>query len=270
MPPEKSNTLKKLLGSLGLHDAAEAMSKTPADPKQHYNSSLSPSIHGTGIEIHPSPNDSVSAAAENVPQDSTEEDNVYHDNTFGSDLRLWESNASAENFATIPAFDDRALEPLDKVPLPELGVDNYDHGTEIQSFVDLGGDSYTKGDCSEGRSSNESLVDELSHRVGTLTVGPDGRTKLHGPSSIFNIEQVQAQGGSDKFATRSRHTDTSKESQDGSAVPEELQEHLIKLYFDWVNPFSDFVDREIYMLAKAQSDVGKDTAYFSRALCNAM
>jgi hypothetical protein len=226
LPPmlrEKSIAIKKILGSLGLHDAAKEISGTTTEPKEHPHKGFSQSIRETNVEVQPSPHDSVSASAGNATQSSPEDNNIHRDNSFGSDLRTWDNYATVEDLTTIPEFRDASLDPLDTIPLPETTVDNFEHGPEAQPFGDLAGYDYTGVDGSEGRSSNESLVDELSHRVGILTIGPDGRTKLHGPSSILNIEQAQAQGGSDGFVNRTRHTtDQSKRVHDRSRVPGEL------------------------------------------------
>jgi hypothetical protein len=271
MLPDKSITIRKILRSLGLHDAAKEISGTTVDPKEHPHSSFLPSIRETNAEVQLSPKDSVSASAGNLAQSSPGEDNINRDNSFESDLRFWDSYQTVEDLTTIPELGDTSLESLDTVLLPGTTVDNPGHGPEAQPSGDIAGYDYTGGDGSEECSSNESLVDELSHRVGTLTIGPDGRTKLHGPSSILSVGQAQAQGGSDRFVNCSRHAiDHSKGLQDRSRVPGDLEDHLVTLFFDWVNPFSDFVDREIYTLAKAQYDMGEDTAYFSQALRNAM
>ncbi|KAJ5091159.1 hypothetical protein NUU61_006029 [Penicillium alfredii] len=117
----------------------------------------------------------------------------------------------------------------------------------------------------------EDLVDELSDRVGTLRIGPGGKTHFYGPTSTFNLADVplsddlQPHFTPDKYALQD-----SNSCEADIEVPMGLEEHLINLYFSWQDPSFHVVDREMYEEAKAKRHKMEDTPFFSGALRNAM
>lgn len=116
-----------------------------------------------------------------------------------------------------------------------------------------------------GTSDIEGLIDEISDRVGTLKIGPGGKTRFCGPTSTFNLTDVPL---SDDHETqqriRSYHIGADKE------IPAALEDHLVNLYFSWQDPSFHVVDREIYEDAKAKWHNMEETPFYSEALRNAM
>lgn len=60
----------------------------------------------------------------------------------------------------------------------------------------------------------------------------------------------------------------------GQYVPRELEDHLIKLYFAWENPFVYVVDKDVFMESRKQAfacSVGERyESFYSELLTNAM
>lgn len=275
MPPAKGAALKKILASLGLHDAVRDILAEGADGSEPSPQAARPATQSTDrgdAGLWQSPMESSAAIARVLTHDSARQEESGYDTGFGNDLQLWDSHGDIEppyNSAglKVPTPYTSDASPLDEV----LGV-NADTVSSTQSRVDYEGPSiFNEGDTSEGGGSNESLVDELSHRVGTLTIGHAGRTKLRGPSLMFDVGKGKdSEISGDHWEPLKHAASPSTQSGSGPDVPEELQEHLVNQYFDWENPSSDLADREIYTLAKAQYRKGEETPYFSQALCSAM
>lgn len=270
MSPEKIGTLEKLLGSLGLHDAVKELSGTEAVhqnvPQQATNDdtlNTEKSIIDAQRPFHEfEANATTTSFPELAPGTHGPDDG------FGSELQPWNSHISTEaspNSIHIIDYSDNAN-------VHTLSTSLNDQATGSQVSLAPGNDDEPDArQIGDSGSSDESLVDELSHRVGTLMIGPTGRTKLYGPSSILDVERTHANGlPGGQSAHFSHVAHLSAEGQEHLKVPERLHGHLTKRFFDWENPFSDFVDREIYTLARAQSQRGQDTPWYSMALCHAV
>ncbi|KAJ5679445.1 fungal-specific transcription factor domain-containing protein [Penicillium macrosclerotiorum] len=118
----------------------------------------------------------------------------------------------------------------------------------------------------------EDIVHRLSDRMGSLQIGSDGQVRYYGPTSHFNLLRMPTP---DNLTV---HRTIRKDGEDylyrlglGKSVPEELEEHLLNLYFTWHNPLFDVVDRGMYNVAKQKwHDHMEETPYYSEALTNAM
>lgn len=117
----------------------------------------------------------------------------------------------------------------------------------------------------------ESLIDEISDRVGTLRIGPGGKTHFCGPTSTFNLTGVLE---SEEPESRPINELYPLEYDDRSGshpdIPSALEEHLINLYFCWQDPFCHVVDRTMYAEAKRKWQEMEDTPFYSEALRYAM
>lgn len=273
MPPGNGIALQKVFTSLGLRDIFRDLSADMADTSRTTGWS-GPATQTAGSGDMPTQESPIEisaaltevAAHEHIPQ----EENYSYDG-FGNDLQLWNSNAETEISYSTPGPKGPSPYTLDTSPFGEVFTEAMPAG---RSQVNYEGPSiFDEEDATQSNGSNESLVDELSHRVGTLTIGPAGRTKLHEASLMFDAEKAKNStfsSGNLGFLAGPQSPPTHGIGGSESDVPEELQEHLVNQYFDWENPFSDIVDREIYTLAKARCRNGEATPYFSQALCNAM
>ncbi|KZL83902.1 fungal specific transcription factor [Colletotrichum incanum] len=119
----------------------------------------------------------------------------------------------------------------------------------------------------------EDLVNQLSDRLGSLRIGPNGQICYYGPTSNFSL--VELPTGSDTLSIdRTVRNDGQEHLNNmgyGKPVPPDLEEHLISLYFAWQDPFSHVVDRALYEEAKYEwLEREKETQYYSEALRNAM
>ncbi|KAL2810101.1 hypothetical protein BJX63DRAFT_444874 [Aspergillus granulosus] len=117
----------------------------------------------------------------------------------------------------------------------------------------------------------EGLIDELSDRVGTLQVGPGGRTQFYGPTSTFNLADML--GAADPKAHPTAQSDALEcltRLGANKAVPTAIENHLINLYFCWQDPSFHVVDRGIYDKAMAKWYAMEDTSFYSESLRNAM
>ncbi|KAK1976422.1 fungal-specific transcription factor domain-containing protein, partial [Colletotrichum cereale] len=122
-------------------------------------------------------------------------------------------------------------------------------------------------------STEEDLVNQISDRLGSLRVGPNGQISYHGPTSNFSLVDLPV--GSDAlFIDRTVRHDGQELLDNmglGMPVPLDLGEHLIGLYFAWQDPLSHIVDRSVYEESKYDwFGREEETPYYSEALRNAM
>lgn len=274
MPPENGIALQKVLTSLGLSDIFRDISGNVAGSSRITGRSgpaIQPPVNGDEgtQESLPGLITAVSGAAAN---ESISQEDSFNLDVFGNDLQLWNSHAETEVSCSTSGPKGPSPHDLDTSPFGDVLSACAEAMPDGRSRVDYEGPSiFDEGDATLSNGSNESLVDELSHRVGTLTIGPEGRTKLHGASLMFDVEKAKHSNFPPVHSEFLASSDfSSTEQRIGSDVPEELQEHLVNQYFHCENPFSDVVDREIYTVAKARCRNGEATPYFSHALCNAM
>ncbi|KAK7415148.1 hypothetical protein QQX98_006092 [Neonectria punicea] len=120
--------------------------------------------------------------------------------------------------------------------------------------------------------STEALVDQLSERIGSLQIGPGGQVRYYGPTSNFNLVDMPAP---DNLTVHRTIRNDGQEYLDrlgmGKAVPFELEEHLVNLYFTWQDPAFHVVNRAMFDAAKAGwVEREEDTPYYSEALQNAI
>lgn len=155
--------------------------------------------------------------------------------------------------------------------IPDLGQQTFDTSwTRASSKPPNQNDSPLNAE--NGSDQGEEIVNRLSNRLGSLQIGSDGHVRYYGPTSHFNLLRMPTP---DNLTV---HRTVRKDGQDilnrlslGKAVPRELEEHLINLYFTWQNPSFDVVDRGMYEMAKQQwQDQMEETPYYSEALKNSM
>lgn len=120
--------------------------------------------------------------------------------------------------------------------------------------------------------STEALVDQLSERIGSLQIGPDGAVRYYGPTSNFNLVEMPAP---DNLTVHRTIRNDGQEYLDrlgmGKQVPPALEEHLVNLYFTWQDPAFHVVDRPMFEAAKVSwRENDEDTPFYSEALQNAM
>ncbi|KAM5354236.1 hypothetical protein ACJ41O_000886 [Fusarium nematophilum] len=120
--------------------------------------------------------------------------------------------------------------------------------------------------------STEALVDQLSDRIGSLQIGPGGQVRYFGPTSNFNLVEMPAP---DNLTVHRTIRNDGQEYLDrlglGKAIPPELEEHLINLYFAWQDAALHVVNRTIFEEARISwRDRKEDTPYYSEALLNSI
>lgn len=118
----------------------------------------------------------------------------------------------------------------------------------------------------------EDLIDQLSDRVGTLRIGPRGETQFYGPTSTFNlVDMPLSQTSISQSVLWNNNQDSLDRLGINQEIPNDLEEHLINLYFSWHNPGCRIVDRKRYEAAKERSySEVEPSPFYSESLRNAM
>ncbi|KAG9946620.1 hypothetical protein KCU85_g6329, partial [Aureobasidium melanogenum] len=125
-----------------------------------------------------------------------------------------------------------------------------------------------------GDEENTELVNQLSARLGSLRLAPDGKLRYFGTASNLHLIDNQNKSGENfMLHTPSRVNiqrllevaDLSQE------VDIQLEDHLLRLFFTWHNPSSYIVDEEVfYMARQSWFNTGVQNSYYNDVLKDAM
>ncbi|KAJ5537792.1 hypothetical protein N7494_007271 [Penicillium frequentans] len=297
LPPEEDQALKNILESLGLNNETKSTPPLPNEPEAKKNCEVL-SVDSNGC-LPDLPQNFVAAATTSGSVDSGTD--TFAERNIEADIRAVSSSPqSSQNmpfdFSFIETSQnigegspssflgswDTDLRSLMCVNPTAAGMQNLfglSHGStgvEPEGFVNFldpiaHDDDETLVEEPETAEDIESLIDEISDRVGTLRIGPGGKTRFCGPTSTFNLAGVLE---SEEPASRSSNELGTLEEHDRSwsdpEIPADLEEHLINLYFCWQDPFCHVVDREMYTEAKKKWWQMEDTPFYSETLRYAM
>jgi hypothetical protein len=139
-----------------------------------------------------------------------------------------------------------------------------------QAQIDKTDDS----DSDEEDEAEKDVIEQISHRIGTLKIAGDGHLRFYGATSNLNLVDVSATQQRQRPDARTvRH-----DGQDilnhlcvGQPVDQALEDHLLELYFTWQNCSTYVVDKEMYYIARTNwREEFDDTPFYSEVLTNAM
>lgn len=129
-------------------------------------------------------------------------------------------------------------------------------------------------DSGEENEAESDVIEQLSHRIGTLKIAGDGHLRFYGATSNLNLVDVSATQQRQRPDARTvRHDgqDILNHLRVGQPVDQALEDHLVELYFTWQNPSIYVVDKEMYMTARSKwRNEYDDTPFYSEVLTNAM
>lgn len=255
MAEEKALTLKTILGNMGYHEAVKDLMGTERQTRV----SQYPDETGARAQ-HPEFQQDSTQRPSSQPIDLEESRRIDNYGSPWDSYDAWLPENTCQQLASqrSPLTDDY-----------DVGLLSASQNATLPMLEDFAGTS--NGNTAGNEESHESLIDELSHRVGTLTIGRAGRTKLHGPSAILNVGEPSVPGAPTQHTTTANCVLSSTgHTCSALQVPEKLEEQLVNHFFNYENPFSHVVDRSMYEKAKAEDQGGEDTAYYSKALVYAM
>ncbi|KAJ5825686.1 hypothetical protein N7474_002824 [Penicillium riverlandense] len=161
----------------------------------------------------------------------------------------------------------------------ELGPESYPLGMDMapQPGVLLGqtqNEKDTESDSGEEDDAENDVIEQLSHRIGTLKIAGDGHLRFYGATSNLNLVDVSATQQRQRPDARTvRHDgqDILNHLRVGQPVDQALEDHLVELYFTWQNPSIYVVDKEMYMTSRSKwRNEYDDTPFYSEVLTNAM
>ncbi|GIC88310.1 transcription factor domain-containing protein [Aspergillus udagawae] len=135
-------------------------------------------------------------------------------------------------------------------------------------------DTEDESESGEEDEAENDVIEQLSHRIGTLKIAGDGHLRFYGATSNLNLVDVSATQQRQRPDARTvRHDgqDILNHLRVGQPVDQALEDHLVELYFTWQNPSTYVVDKEMFMTARSRwrNDLD-DTPFYSEVLTNAM
>ncbi|KAJ5435085.1 hypothetical protein N7491_005680 [Penicillium cf. griseofulvum] len=161
----------------------------------------------------------------------------------------------------------------------EMSPHNYHLGMDMAQqpgglLGQLPHDGENDSDSGEEDEAENDVIEQLSHRIGTLKIAGDGHLRFYGATSNLNLVDVSATQQRQRPDARTvRHDgqDILNHLRVGQPVDQALEDHLVELYFTWQNPSTYIVDKEMFMMARTKwRDELDDTPFYSEVLTNAM
>ncbi|KAE8145120.1 fungal-specific transcription factor domain-containing protein [Aspergillus avenaceus] len=129
-------------------------------------------------------------------------------------------------------------------------------------------------DSGEEDEAEKDVIEQISHRIGTLKIAGDGHLRFYGATSNLNLVDVSATQQRQRPDARTvRHDgqDILNHLRVGQPVDQALEDHLVELFFTWQNTSTYVVDKDMYMIARSKwRNEYDDTPFYSEVLTNAM
>lgn len=128
----------------------------------------------------------------------------------------------------------------------------------------------TSADDADDESEDE-LIKQISTRMGSLQLAPDGHLRYYGATSNILCDFPDTDHHQTRRSVRKEGRDVLEAANLDKAVDPAIEEHLINLYFAWQDPFFHVVDEKMYRVGREEWRMqGKDVGYYSEVLTNAM
>ncbi|KAK0645351.1 Nitrogen assimilation transcription factor nirA [Lasiodiplodia hormozganensis] len=119
--------------------------------------------------------------------------------------------------------------------------------------------------------SDDELIKQISTRMGSLQLAPDGHLRYYGATSNILCDFPDTDHHQTRRSVRKEGRDVLEANNLDKAVDPAIEEHLINLYFAWQDPFFHVVDEKMYRVGREEWRVQKrDVGYYSEVLTNAM
>ena len=102
-------------------------------------------------------------------------------------------------------------------------------------------------------------LEEITQLTGRLNIGEDGQLRYFGAQSNYHLLHGPLYTLSTRFVDRARQEGLETVARQGKSaeVPQELQDHLLELYWRWQNAWMYMVHRESFMQHYNEGDMGQ-------------
>ena len=119
----------------------------------------------------------------------------------------------------------------------------------------------------------ESLIDQLTGRMGSMQIAEDGQRRFYGATSNLHFLH-----NGPMSLTRSRFSSMQAEGETllknrglDQYVDREFEDHLLKLYFCWEDPSIHVMDEQLFFREREKCKATHETSYlYSEVVVNAM
>ncbi len=128
-------------------------------------------------------------------------------------------------------------------------------------------------EADNSNASSDLLVDQLSGRVGSLQIAEDGQLRFYGATSNLHIlHNGPLSLSRANFRSPSENgADLLRGAGVGHLVEQDLEEHLLKLYFCWEDPSIHVVDEFTFWRERRKClSTNYVSSFYSEVLANAM
>jgi hypothetical protein len=306
--PDDEGFLERVLGTLGLSDvppyesSANQSSKTPGHPVSKPQTFTPETSHSPSVG--PPVSNEATTSSPNVVLEATSADVQPRRSDFNDAARIMAnmhnttmtqapgtnmSNSmipgadhispdwpfpTLDNMLNFDLFDpgDLSLHFLTEPPLdnPPTLQQEPASASQIEQMPRRQEDSTSD----LGDEENTELVDQLSARLGSLRLAPDGKLRYFGTASNLHLTDNQIRSSENfMLQTPSRvNVQSLLEVADLSQVVDiQLEGHLLRLFFTWHNPSSYIVDEDVfYMARQSWFNTGVQNSYYNDVLKDAM
>ncbi|KAK7529010.1 fungal-specific transcription factor domain-containing protein [Phyllosticta citriasiana] len=183
-----------------------------------------------------------------------------------------EQLAAAANNMTSPQTTQSYVSPsrAQSLTTPPAVVTMTTPSTQSVPALEHSGPMDNSADDSDDESEDE-LIKQISTRMGSLQLAPDGHLRYYGATSNILCDFPDTDHTQTRRTVRRDGRDVLEAANLDKTVDPSIEEHLISLYFAWQEPFFHVVDEKMYRIGKQEwREEKKDVAYYSEVLTNAM
>ena len=182
----------------------------------------------------------------------------------------WEDNVSPDwPWMTLFAPEFDVPSGLDLLPTDTQGSTK----PQARAVTSAGTHMLGTGEATSDDEVDQELVAQIAARFGSLHIAPDGQLRYFGTPTNAHLFTSSKPSGP-YTNPRSMRVDGARllrNAELDQTVDQDIERHLIELYFTWHNSCHPVVDKSLYWTVRQQGSEGNENSgFYSEVLTNAM
>jgi hypothetical protein len=208
---------------------------------------------------------------------------------YSTDHQSLDSATLVNSLQSNPSMQFDLNNPADLVPSGSWEVSPSDWPWQLFSDIhlqydvnglpiDMNSDTVIRGDDATNTAATSddevetNIVPDLAARFGSLSVDAEGRVRFYGSASNQHLFANGSTQREDILSNQDKRREVAlalENSQLDREIPEDLEERLLSLFFEWYNTCHSLVDRTLFEASRRQNPKSQ-SQYCSESLVAAM
>lgn len=193
--------------------------------------------------------------------------------SMSSESQSWTDFSTLEPWSASPSdwpwqiLNDSTMDMTMQQSFYQIQPGELNSAADDSATTNLPPDLPASSGTSDDEDEDTAIIPHLAARFGSLRIGHDGRLRYFGTASNNHFLTNPSHGEPDfQWQDLERESIEALENAGlDQEVPPDLQEHLLRLFFQWHNPGHDVVDRTMFDTARTK-DSGNKPAFWSPSL----